>query len=57
MVAEDKDDLHAIIVEREGRIVSLIPGSGYGAKRGPIPTFWSNVSLKVAWWFVVMSIS
>ena len=28
MVAEDKDDLRAIIVEREGRIISLIPRSG-----------------------------
>lgn len=53
MVAEDTDDLRAIIVEREGRIVGLIPprwvcSSNLGITR----TFWSNVSLRTAWSFV-----
>ena len=47
--AEDTDDLRAIIVEREGRIVGLIPPrSGLWREFRAIRTSWSNVLSKVA---------
>ena len=46
-VAEDTDDLRAIVVERDGRIVGLIPPrSGLWLEARTNPELWSNALSK-----------